>query len=163
MKDDFVRLEFASGLFCACRFKVAISDLEPGKETDLWVELEPSDHKKHIRNHSEFHENLDQKKKRNYELADYRQRHKKKRRNSDPPVVSDSASNATRPKQGREASQEMNDDNGRDAFKPMHARRSRYTADGSMLSGVQPILSIGQRQYGVVLDNDVIIRSTHTK
>ena len=134
-------------MFSACRFKVAISDLEPGKETDMWVELEPSDHKKHIRNHSEFHENLDQKKKRTYELADYRQRHKKKCRNSDPPIVSDSASNSRRPKQGREASQEANDHNSRDAFKPMHARRSRYTADGSMLSGMQSVLSVSQRQH----------------
>ena len=45
-----------------CRFKYAISELEPGVEKDVWLEVEGSDHKKHIRNHSECHEYLDEKK-----------------------------------------------------------------------------------------------------
>ena len=44
----------------ACRFRFPISELEPGVEKDVWLEVEASDHKKHIRNHSEFHEHLDE-------------------------------------------------------------------------------------------------------
>lgn len=45
-----------------CSFKVPISELEAGVEEDVWVEVEGSDHKKHIRNHSQFHEYLDEQK-----------------------------------------------------------------------------------------------------
>ncbi len=131
------------------RFKVAIADLVPGQETDMWVELEPSDHKKHIRNHSEFHENLDEKPKASSSFqGEPRQRHRK-RRNSDPPVVGTPAGPDAQlsghafqhdgtDQDGRETDLQdgsRHQEAGRDAFRPMHARQSRYEADGHSSHG----------------------------
>lgn len=133
----------------SCRFKVAIADLVPGQETDMWVELEPSDHKKHIRNHSEFHENLDEKPKTSSSFqGEPRQRHRK-RRNSDPAVVGSPAGHDAQltgrafqhdgmDQDDRDADLQdegMHQEPGRDAFRPMHARQSRYEADGHASHG----------------------------
>lgn len=126
------------------RFKVAIADLAPGQETDMWVELEPSDHKKHIRNHSEFHENLDEKPKASGSFQGDPKQRRRKRRNSDPPVVGTPAGPDAQMNGQAFQHDGMDQDGmdadlhdgarhqeaGRDAFRPMHARQSRYEADG---------------------------------
>lgn len=114
----------------------------------MWVELEPSDHKKHIRNHSEFHENLDDKKKSN---SEHRQRHKK-RRNSDPPVV------GTPVEDIRHQDSSRFQDLGRDGFSPMHARKSRYAADRAPSQGSH--LSILDHLW-MILDHLWMIRPDH--
>ncbi len=131
------------------RFKVAIADLVPGQETDMWVELEPSDHKKHIRNHSEFHENLDEKPKASSSFQGEPRQRQRKRRNSDPPVVGTPAGpdaqlsghafqHDERDQDGMDADLQdggRHQEAGRDAFRPMHARQSRYAADGHASHG----------------------------
>jgi len=131
------------------RFKVAIADLVPGQETDMWVELEPSDHKKHIRNHSEFHENLDEKPKASSSFQGEPRQRQRKQRNSDPTVVGtpagpDAQMNGHAFQQDGFGQDGMDADvqeggrhpeAGRDAFRPMHARQSRYEADGHASHG----------------------------
>ena len=136
------------------RFKVAIADLVPGQETDMWVELEPSDHKKHIRNHSEFHQNLDEKPKASSSFQGEPRLRQRKRRNSDPTVVGmpadpDAQMNGHAFQQDGMDQNGMDQDGmdgdlqdegrhqeaGRDAFRPMHARQSRYEADGHASHG----------------------------
>ena len=107
-----------SVLQCCHRFKVAIADLVPGQETEQWLELEPSDHKKHIRNHSQYHESLNDQKTPSSGSSDEHQQQQHKRRNSDPPVV------------GTPVHHDVHQDSGRDAFSPMHSGHSQYAAEG---------------------------------
>ena len=115
----------------------------------MWVELEPSDHKKHIRNHSEFHENLDEKPKESSSFQGEPRPRQRKRRNSDPTVVGMPADPDAQ-MNGHAFQQDGMDQNGmdgylqdegrhqeagRDAFRPMHARQSRYEADGHVSHG----------------------------
>ena len=129
------------------RFKVAIADLVPGQETDMWVELEPSDHKKHIRNHSEFHDNLDQKPQTNGSFPGDNRERPRKRRNSDPSVASTPADHSAHVNGNADQQDSMymnggsqqeagaEQESGRDAFRPMHARQSRYQYDGHTSHG----------------------------
>ena len=123
-----------------CRFKVAIADLVPGEESDIWVELEHSDHKKHIRNHSEFHEDLNARKKSNADMDKHpqqqqQQQHSRDNLESDPdvPVESSPFVGITGPQPQEHLSGAMHQDGHRDAFRPLHARQSRYAADNSLL------------------------------
>ena len=123
-----------------CRFKVAIADLVPGEETDMWVALESSDHKKHSRNHSEFHEDLDARKKQtDSHFKEHQQRHHTRddpdrvsEPNMDRPVQSSPFVSTSGQQQEHQSSGHYEHSH-RDAFKPLHARKSRYAADSSPL------------------------------
>ena len=119
---------------------MAIADLVPGEETDIWVELEHSDHKKHIRNHSEFHEDLNARKKSTADLDPHQQQQQQQQHSTnnlepdpDVPVESSPFVSTSVPEQEGYLSGGRHQDFHRDGFQPIHARKSRYAADSALL------------------------------
>ena len=116
---------------------MAIADLVPGEETDIWVELEHSNHKKHIRNHSEFHEDLNARKKNSADLDPQQQQQQHSTNNLEPasemPVESSPFVSTSVPEQEGYLNGGRHQDFHRDGFRPLHARQSRYAADSALL------------------------------